>query len=86
MAKKLQRIEVVPVPAGMWLVYMLHRDILPEAYVWDSKKQAVKHAIMWATYEAGFKRGTSVRIHKRNGRFQEEHTYPHSADPKRSKG
>ncbi len=29
---------------------------------------------------------TSLRIHKKNGRFQEERTYPRSADPRRSKG
>lgn len=28
----------------------------------------------------------SVRIHKENGRIQEERTYPRSADPKKSKG
>jgi hypothetical protein len=28
----------------------------------------------------------SVKIHKENGRIQEERTYPSSADPKRSKG
>lgn len=28
----------------------------------------------------------TVKIHKENGRIQEERTYPSSADPKRSKG
>jgi Uncharacterized protein conserved in bacteria (DUF2188) len=28
----------------------------------------------------------SVKIHKQNGRFQEERTYPSGADPHRSKG
>jgi hypothetical protein len=28
----------------------------------------------------------SVRIHKADGKFQEERTYPRSADPRRSKG
>jgi hypothetical protein len=28
----------------------------------------------------------SVRIHKSDGKFQEERTYPRSADPRRSKG
>jgi hypothetical protein len=28
----------------------------------------------------------SVRIHKANGRIQEERTYPRSADPRRTKG
>jgi len=30
--------------------------------------------------------GGSVKIQKMNGRFQEERTYPSSADPKKSKG
>ena len=29
---------------------------------------------------------TSLVIHKRNGQFQEERTYPRSADPRGSKG
>lgn len=32
------------------------------------------------------KQGGSLRIMKSNGQFQEERTYPRSADPKRSKG
>jgi len=28
----------------------------------------------------------SVKIHKLNGQFQEERTYPRSADPRQSKG
>jgi Uncharacterized protein conserved in bacteria (DUF2188) len=28
----------------------------------------------------------SVRIHKTDGKFQEERTYPRSADPRKSKG
>lgn len=30
--------------------------------------------------------GGSLLIHKENGRFQEERTYPKSADPRKSKG
>jgi hypothetical protein len=30
--------------------------------------------------------GGSVKIQKENGKFQEERTYPRSADPKKSKG
>lgn len=29
---------------------------------------------------------SSLKIHKENGRIQEERTYPGSADPKKSKG
>jgi hypothetical protein len=30
--------------------------------------------------------GRSVKIHKENGRFQEERTYPRNRDPRKSKG
>ncbi|MBV7529272.1 DUF2188 domain-containing protein [Chitinophaga sp. sic0106] len=30
--------------------------------------------------------GSSLKIHKGNGQFQEERTYPRSADPTKSKG
>jgi hypothetical protein len=29
---------------------------------------------------------TTLRIHDKNGRFQEERTYPRGSDPRRSKG
>ncbi len=32
------------------------------------------------------KEGGSVKIQKENGRFQEERTYPHCRDPRRSRG
>ena len=31
-------------------------------------------------------RGASLKVHKENGQFQEERTYPRSADPRESKG
>lgn len=31
-------------------------------------------------------RGGSLKIHKEDGKFQEERTYPKSADPRESKG
>ncbi len=36
--------------------------------------------------KASTARGTSLRIHKRNGQIQEERTYPRSKDPKSSRG
>lgn len=30
--------------------------------------------------------GGSLKIHKQDGQFQEERTYPRSADPRKSKG
>lgn len=48
-----------------------------------NKDQAIKNT-------AGVARkapeSVTVKIHKENGRFQEERTYPGSADPPRSKG
>ena len=32
------------------------------------------------------KKPVSVKIHKEDGKFQEERTYPRKADPKKSKG
>jgi hypothetical protein len=51
------------------------------ALVFDSKEQAVRES-------ADFMRehGGSLKIHKQDGTFQEERTYPRSADPRESKG
>jgi hypothetical protein len=50
----------------------------------DSKKaNIVKKAAAVAKRQ---RKPVSVRIHKANGRFQEERTYPGKADPRRSKG
>lgn len=48
-----------------------------------TKKAAVKKT---AAVARKARKPTSVRIHKANGRIQEERTYPRSADPKTSKG
>jgi hypothetical protein len=47
------------------------------------KDEIVKQASQLAR---GSREPTSLRIHKRDGRIQEERTYPRSADPRRSKG
>lgn len=47
------------------------------------KADAVKQTAAKARAES---EPVSVRIHKENGRIQEERTYPRSADPRRSKG
>lgn len=49
----------------------------------DTKAQATKGG---ALEKAVGSKGGSVKIQKENGRFQEERTYPRSADPKSSKG
>jgi hypothetical protein len=49
----------------------------------DTKEEATERG---ALKEAVGKEGGSVKIQKENGRFQEERTYPRSADPRSSKG
>lgn len=49
----------------------------------DTKKDAVKQTAAAARAK---EEAVSVRIHKENGRIQEERTYPSSADPHSSKG
>ncbi|CAN5630899.1 DUF2188 domain-containing protein [soil metagenome] len=49
----------------------------------DAKAEATKGGVLEKAVGAG---GGSVKIQKLNGRFQEERTYPGSADPKSSKG
>jgi hypothetical protein len=48
-----------------------------------TKAEAVKKTVGAAKKDP---QPVSVRIHKENGTFQEERTYPRSADPRRSKG
>jgi hypothetical protein len=50
---------------------------------YDIKADATKGG---ALEKAVGKDGGSVKIQKENGRYQEERTYPGSADPKSSKG
>ena len=47
-----------------------------------TKAAATKGGVL----ERAVKKMGSVRIRKRNGRIQEERTYPRSRDPRRSKG
>lgn len=49
----------------------------------DTKTDATKGGVL---EKAVGPEGGSVKIQKENGRFQEERTYPGSADPKSSKG
>ena len=50
---------------------------------YDKKAEALAGGVLEG--ELG-KAGGSVKIQKANGRYQEERTYPGSADPKESKG
>ncbi|MFS8173266.1 DUF2188 domain-containing protein [Vreelandella titanicae] len=47
----------------------------------DTKADAIKHMQDYMTDREG-----SVKIHKQDGKFQEERTYPRSSDPHESKG
>jgi hypothetical protein len=49
----------------------------------DTKDDATRRGALQRAVGAN---GGSVKIQKENGRFQEERTYPRSADPKRSPG
>jgi hypothetical protein len=47
------------------------------------KDEAVRNT---ARVARGDSQPVTVKIHKENGRIQEERTYPRKADPRRSKG
>ena len=47
----------------------------------ESKESAMDYSKDFMTNHGG-----SLKIHKGNGLFQEERTYPRSSDPKKSKG
>jgi hypothetical protein len=49
----------------------------------DTKAEATEGGVL---EDAVGQAGGSVRIHKENGVFQEERTYPRSRDPRRSPG
>ncbi len=63
---------------------------------WQGKAQGADRASVVSERKADVQRATidiaknkgdaSVYIHGRNGRIQEERTYPRSADPKKTKG
>lgn len=48
-----------------------------------TKEEAVRNTARVAKADS---QAVTVRIHKENGRIQEERTYPRKADPRRSKG
>lgn len=50
--------------------------------IYSTKEEALKKAPDFVREQGG----RSLKIHKENGRIQEERTYPKSADPTRSKG
>ena len=52
----------------------------------SSKTATTKAEIIKATQDYMSNKTGSVKIHKEDGKFQEERTYPRKADPKKSKG
>ena len=80
MAKKLKRIDIVK-RGQRWVGERKGRK---RVYVEGKTKEvAVKRAAQKAKRDP---RNVSLRIHGRDGRIQEERTYPQSADPGSSKG
>jgi len=51
-----------------------------------SKRAATKQDLVGALADFFDGKTASVKIHKADGTFEEERTYPRSADPRRSKG
>lgn len=66
---------------GHWTLKQEGADHAPEPFVGKTKVEAVQAS---ARQLEGT--GASLRIHNLNGQFEEERTYPRSADPRSSKG
>lgn len=47
----------------------------------ETKSEAMNFSVDYMNNHGG-----SLKIHKQDGQFQEERTYPRSADPRKSKG
>ena len=75
----MKRIDVVKRKDGTWVGETNGRKVVGGA----TKAETVKAAV--AKAKSG-KDPVSLRIHKQDGKIQEERTYPRKADPKRSKG
>ena len=54
-----------------------------EVFEGMNKQDAIRES---AKKLRGSNEPSSLKIHKENGRIQEERTYPRSADPRKSKG
>ena len=55
-----------------------------ETVIWGKTKS--KAIAAFIAFTKGLSHPVSLRIHKVDGKFQEERTYPRSMDPRRSKG
>lgn len=74
-----RRVDIVKKPNG-WVAHTKSGRTFATG---QTKKAVVKNTATKARHGT---RPTSVRIHGRNGRIQEERTYPRSADSRSSKG
>jgi Uncharacterized protein conserved in bacteria (DUF2188) len=80
MATKLKRIDIVQ-RDNRWVG---ERKGGKRVYVQGATKtEALRKAVKKAKRDP---RGVTLRIHGKNGRIQEERTYPRAADPASSKG
>jgi uncharacterized protein DUF2188 len=76
---RLVRFDVVRDQSGGWRGEQGRGNTIVRT---NTKAEAVRKTIQMAKRQEA----SSVRIHGRNGRIQEERTYPRGADPTRSKG
>jgi hypothetical protein len=79
----LTRYSLVLDTAGTWT--LVNEDIRPRASIrtWATKAAATAAGQLATVIGPA---GGTVRIHDEAGRFQEERTFPRSADPRRSPG
>lgn len=75
----MKRLDVVQ-KGDEWVAQNASKQVVARA---PTKAEAVKKTAGVARADP---QPVSVKIHKANGRIQEERTYPSSADPSRSKG
>lgn len=66
---------------GQWKLKREDAERATAAYGDATKQEAIRQA---AQHLEGT--GSSLKIHLQNGQFEEERTYPRSADPRQSKG
>jgi hypothetical protein len=75
----MKRVDVVK-KDNKWVGETKGGDVVAQG---KTKAEAVKHTANAARKDP---EAVSVKIHKQDGKIQEERTYPKSADPKKSKG
>lgn len=82
MQKKRIVVRVLPIKGGWEVVEgktLISRHLRSDGH---TKRSAITSAIIHALAHEP----SQVVVHKRNGEFQYEHTYPRSSDPRRTKG